>query len=425
MCKPLVGGGHPVGVVEDPVAADAVGRLEDVERDAALVQRLGRGDAGRSGADHGGPGELVHRRPSAGGGTRRRVRVAKVTHASSSHPKGSRDCQPVVDTSTFASCAAWSPSPSSSRSPRLPPRRTTPAPRLNIIPSGQYGGVPINPNADVQAKMYDGLTPLFDHVTPTDLTTYFKSEKFGAGDSCPCTTEPTPRSGLTLVRDKFNVPHLTGKTRDDVTWGAGWVLAEDRALLLAQGRYPARFAALDVPGIDAFWLVTGLKSVTVDPAGRRAHRPPADRRPAVLGARRAAGSCTTSTSTSRASTPSCRPWTSRARRSRACDIYSVNALAGQIFGQGGGDEARRSELLVGAHAATRPGQGPPGLRRPLRAPRRRHADDDRQVLPLRADPERRGQGQRDPRRRVARRRRRRAASTRVGRARTSATRRTS
>ena len=28
------------------------------------------------------------------------------------------------------------------------------------------------------------------------------------------------------------------------------------------------------------------------------------------------------------------------------DVYAVNALAGQIFGQGGGDEARRSELLV-------------------------------------------------------------------------------
>ena len=33
---------------------------------------------------------------------------------------------------------------------------------LNVIPSGQYGGAPVAPEADVQAKMYDGLTPLFD-----------------------------------------------------------------------------------------------------------------------------------------------------------------------------------------------------------------------------------------------------------------------
>jgi acyl-homoserine lactone acylase PvdQ len=217
---------------------------------------------------------------------------------------------------------------------------------LNIIPSGQYGGVPINPNADVQAKMYDGLTPLFDQVTPTDLTTYFKSEHFGASDSCPCTTEPTPRSGLTLVRDKFNVPHITGRTRDDATWGAGWVLAEDRALLLAQGRYPARFAALDVPGIDAFSLVTGLKTVTVTKQadamidrqetaallahGREGRRLLHDIDVYVQGVNAQLKS------TGFTGAPFTR-----------VDIYSVNALAGQIFGQGGGDEARRSELLSG------------------------------------------------------------------------------
>ena len=40
----------------------------------------------------------------------------------------------------------------------------------NIIPSGQYGGFPIQPAADDQALMYDGLTPLFDNVTDGDLT---------------------------------------------------------------------------------------------------------------------------------------------------------------------------------------------------------------------------------------------------------------
>ena len=29
-------------------------------------------------------------------------------------------------------------------------------------------------------------------------------------------------------------------TRDDVTWGAGWVEAEDRSLLLSEARYDAR-----------------------------------------------------------------------------------------------------------------------------------------------------------------------------------------
>ena len=43
----------------------------------------------------------------------------------------------------------------------------------NIIPSGQIGTVPAPPNADMQAQLYDGLTPLFDHVTNADFGHYF------------------------------------------------------------------------------------------------------------------------------------------------------------------------------------------------------------------------------------------------------------
>ena len=32
----------------------------------------------------------------------------------------------------------------------------------NIVPSGEWGGVPVPERADSQARMYDGLTPLFD-----------------------------------------------------------------------------------------------------------------------------------------------------------------------------------------------------------------------------------------------------------------------
>ena len=51
---------------------------------------------------------------------------------------------------------------------------------LNIIPSGQWGGLPVPAGADSQALMYDGLTPLFDQVSDSDLDTYFKSEVFGS-----------------------------------------------------------------------------------------------------------------------------------------------------------------------------------------------------------------------------------------------------
>jgi acyl-homoserine lactone acylase PvdQ len=216
---------------------------------------------------------------------------------------------------------------------------------LNIIPSGQYGSFPVPAGADQQALMYDGLTPLFDQVTAPDLTKYFKSEALGAaGSPEPTRTEATPRKGVTLVRDAFNVPHITGKTRDDVTWAAGWVLQEDRGLLLAQGRYPARMAALDAPGIDAFGLVTGLKTVTVTKQADRM----IDR--AQTGALKKAGKegrgvlhdvdvyVKGINDRLKFEKSSQKPWT-------RVDVYSINALAGQIFGQGGGDETRRSQFL--------------------------------------------------------------------------------
>jgi len=47
-----VGRRHPVAVLEDPVAADAVRGLEAVELEAAPVQLLDGGDPGGAGADH-------------------------------------------------------------------------------------------------------------------------------------------------------------------------------------------------------------------------------------------------------------------------------------------------------------------------------------------------------------------------------------
>ncbi len=130
----------------------------------------------------------------------------------------------------------------------------------NIIPSGQWGGVPVDPQADSQAKLYDGLTPLFDKVSAKDLNHYFKSEKLGTKGQGPLTRERVPRKGVRIMRDRFNVPHIYGTTNDDVTWGAGWALAHDRELLLEQARYNARVSVIDAPGQTAIDLIVGLKT---------------------------------------------------------------------------------------------------------------------------------------------------------------------
>lgn len=234
---------------------------------------------------------------------------------------------------------------------------------LNIIPSGQWGNVGAPPASTEQATMYDGLTPLFDQVTAGDLTKYFKPETFGTGGGqCPCTTETVPRKGVTIVRDRVNVPHITGRNRLDLDWAAGWVLAQDRALLLSIGRYPARFAALDAPGVNAFGLVTRLTGVTVtEQADRIIDR----QQTAALKAKGREGRALLQdideyvkgiNAWLKHSNSAEAPW-------RRVDVYAINALAGQIFGQGGGDETRRAMLLD-------------GLTRKLGAPTARRLFDD-------------------------------------------------
>ena len=65
---------------------------------------------------------------------------------------------------------------------------------------------------------------------------------------------------MKITRDAFGVAHVTGKTEADVAYGAGWVTAADRGLLLQLIRGPARVAALDVPGLDPLALALTGKS---------------------------------------------------------------------------------------------------------------------------------------------------------------------
>jgi acyl-homoserine lactone acylase PvdQ len=216
---------------------------------------------------------------------------------------------------------------------------------LNIIPSGQYGGLPVPPNADEQARMYDALTPLFDQVSDSDLDTYFKSELFGVGPDGPTTVEPVPRPGVTIERDRFGVPHVTGATHDDGVWAAGWIAASDRRLLGEQARYNARVAAIDVPNLSAIGLVVGLESFVpseqteaeiakqsqvLEAAGKEGRAVMHDIDVFVSGINDFIAA---------KGLPD-QPWTRN-------DIFAVNALKGQFLGQGGGDEARRSMFLAG------------------------------------------------------------------------------
>ena len=128
-----------------------------------------------------------------------------------------------------------------------------------ILPPGENGSLTFDRNTTDQAKLYDALTPLFGGVAARDIRRYFKPAPLGAAPGKAQMRE-RPRSGLTIVRDRFGVAHVTGKTEADVAYGAGWVTAADRGLLLQLIRGPARVSALDVPGLDPLALALSGKS---------------------------------------------------------------------------------------------------------------------------------------------------------------------
>jgi acyl-homoserine lactone acylase PvdQ len=138
------------------------------------------------------------------------------------------------------------------------PKRDHAAAAWTILPPGENGSLAFDRNTRDQAALYDALTPLRGDVTASDLRRYFKPAPLGVVQQ-PRRRE-RPRPGLTILRDRFGVAHVTGRTEQDVAFGAGWVTAADRGLLLQLIRGPARVAALDVPGLDPIALALSGKS---------------------------------------------------------------------------------------------------------------------------------------------------------------------
>jgi acyl-homoserine lactone acylase PvdQ len=224
-----------------------------------------------------------------------------------------------------------------------------PAPRdhavqsWNILPPGQAGGVAFTRNSSDQAKLYDALTPLQDRVTNGTISRLFKRQTLGIGREKVVRVE-RPRAGVVVRRDRFGVPHVDGRRDVDVAFGAGWVTAEDRQLIMELLRGPGRIAALDVPGLDAFSLALSGKAFVPSPdtearlaaqfrllerqgaAGRRIVRL-IDAYVAGINAYYRA-----------AKLPIAR-WT-------RTDVVGVAGLIGAVFGSGGGDELRRTNFLA-------------------------------------------------------------------------------
>jgi len=212
---------------------------------------------------------------------------------------------------------------------------------LNVLPPGQSGDLLFPATATDQLKLYDGLTPRGGDVRAADLTRYFKPERFGVSGRVVRTERPRP--GLRILRDRWDVPHVYGRTRTDVEFGAGYATAEDRFILLELLRGPGRLAALDVPGVDPFALATSGRQFVptaeterriseqlklIRGAGSKGRQLYADVRSYVAGIN----------AYYKKRNQGLRPWT-------MTDVIAVGSLLGADLGVGGGDETRRSLFL--------------------------------------------------------------------------------
>src|SRR6476619_913420 len=212
---------------------------------------------------------------------------------------------------------------------------------LNVLPPGQSGDLLFPPTATDQLKLYDGLTSRGSAVRAADLTRYFKPERFGVSGQVVRTERPRP--GLRILRDRWAVPHVYGRTRTDVEVGAGYATAEDRFILLELLRGPGRLAVLDVPGLDPFALATSGRQFVPTPAtearvaeqlklirraGSKGRQLYADVRSYVAGIN----------AYYKKRNQGLRPWT-------MTDVIAVGSLLGANLGVGGGDETRRSLFL--------------------------------------------------------------------------------
>jgi acyl-homoserine lactone acylase PvdQ len=120
----------------------------------------------------------------------------------------------------------------------------------NVLPAGEQGLATIAdlakfqtqhtipPHFDDQLPMYENLVYAAPTLTDAQVPNFYKDATFGVQDQNVASVEH-PELGLTIIRDQYDVPHIYGETRAEVTFGTGYAGAEDRLFLMDVLRHTA------------------------------------------------------------------------------------------------------------------------------------------------------------------------------------------
>jgi acyl-homoserine lactone acylase PvdQ len=242
----------------------------------------------------------------------------------------------------------------------------TAATTLNVIPWGQgepgvsWASVPGMLPAQTQAQMYDRLTPLFRNVTDaqlvpsTDGSGYYKSAallpendpSFILSENVAGTAPEVGAVSARIKRDNYGVPHIYSDTDAGAIFGSGYVVAQDRNLLLDQLRFNGVAALIDIPGVTAIQLGLGLYSYK--PTSTVLKQATSLQTKAILAQGTQGRQLLRDIDVYLAGI---NLWYSQNRPSAPkftrTDIYAVNAIKSQFLGQGGGEEVPNAEMLDG------------------------------------------------------------------------------
>jgi acyl-homoserine lactone acylase PvdQ len=242
---------------------------------------------------------------------------------------------------------------------------------MNILPPGENGLVNVTdaakfellkqrpPNSDDQLGQYSNLLYGYPSLTDSTLSTYYNDASFGVQPGDVTRTE-APESGVTIYRDKRDVPHVYANSDETLAFGAGYAQAEDRLFLMDVLRHYGAGNLAGFLGAGCDFEQMDHDQLLLAPYTKAQAIAQVNALPAQYGAqgtlaknmiynyvngvnayiRSALLNPTKLPADYAAALPGIAPttWT-------VADVVSIAGLIGGIFGRGGGDEIQNAHLL--------------------------------------------------------------------------------
>jgi acyl-homoserine lactone acylase PvdQ len=157
--------------------------------------------------------------------------------------------------------------------------------RLDAIDDAQIHGTVTPPgtdlrNATAEIAAYDDLVQGYPDLTEEELRErYFKDRRFGAVEDAQRSYQP--REGVRVFRTgDWGEPVIFGDTDEDLAFGAGFVAAEDRLVIMELLRALGRAEAFELLGTTPAWLadaeITRLYGYTEEELQDQIDRLPAE-----------------------------------------------------------------------------------------------------------------------------------------------------